>query len=244
MLQAGKHAYVDFDYEINNAISGTVFDTQGNALNRICLDLIPAQGKKSQYFYKADCTEEGGAFAMDDIPPGSYILVINDDGKISSSEPFPTFYYPNVLEREKAAVITIGEGETIAGLNVHAPSMAETITVSGVFLYADGEPVIDERVEFEPEKAAAGVDGEAQARTDVQGRFSIKILKGLKGQLYGTMYTNVGEFENCPKIEKAIKQTGHDSADLRTAPLQVIAESSQFDVEVKYPFPGCKKAKH
>jgi len=66
----------------------------------------------------------------------------------------------------------------------------------------------------------------------------------LKGRLYGAMYAYIGEFENCPKLEKAIKQTGNDNADLKTPALQVIAESDQYDIELKYPFPGCKKAKY
>jgi hypothetical protein len=205
--------------------------------------LIPAHGKKARYFYKGDCTDKDGAFALDDIPLGSYVVVINEDGKISSDEPFPTFYYPNALEREKAAVITIGEGETISGLSVHAPSMAETITVTGVFLYADGKPVVAESVEFEAEQAAANVEAEVREMTDAQGRFSMKILKGLKGHLNGTMYTYVGEFENCPEIEKAIKQGGKDNADLKTPSLQIIAESDLYDVELKYSFPSCKKRK-
>ena len=244
LLQAGRHAYVDVDYAVNSAIRGTVFDTQGNPLNGVCVDLIPALGKKSQYFHKSDCSEKEGVFALDDIPPGSYILVINDDGKISSDEPFPKFYYPNALQREKAAIISIGEGETIGDLSVHAPSMAETIVVNGVFLYGDGKPVVNERVEFEPESASTNIDGEAQAKTDAQGRFSIKILKGLKGQLYGAMYTYVGEFENCPQLDKAVKQMGSDVPELKTPALRVISESNQYDVELKYSFPGCKKAKH
>jgi hypothetical protein len=180
---------------------------------------------------------------MDNIPVGSYLLVINDGGRISSSQPFPRFYYPGVLEREKAAVITIGEGETIADLNVRAPSMEETITVAGVFLFADGKPVAGERVAFEPEKTVAKVDGGAQAMTDAQGRFSIKILKGLKGQLYGAMYSYLGKFENCPNLDKAIKETGRLVAELKTPLLQVVAESNQYDVELRYSFPGCKKAR-
>lgn len=78
---------------------------------------------------------------------------------------------------------------------------------------------------------------------ETPGRFSIKILKGLKGQLYGAMYTYLGEFENCPKLEKAIKKTGNDNAELKTPPLQVIADSNRYDVELKFPFPGCKKAR-
>ena len=243
LLQAGRHAYVDFRYEVSNAIRGRVLDPQGNALNGVCLNLIPAQGARARYFYEGDCTEKEGKFALDDVPPGSYVLIINQDGKISSDEPFPTFYYPNALEGEKAAIITIGEGETIADLIVHAPAMRETISVTGVFLYADGKPVIGGFVEFQPELVVAGIDGNARATIDSQGRFSIKILKGIKGELHGTMYAYVGKFEDCPTIDRAIKQTGSDSGEVKTTPFQLIGDSNQYDVELKYSFKSCKKAK-
>src|SRR6185295_2423020 len=72
LLAAGQHRYLDVGYKINNVIRGTVFDNQGNPLNRVCLDIIPAQGKKSQYSYKMDCTEPDGSFSIDDVPPGNY----------------------------------------------------------------------------------------------------------------------------------------------------------------------------
>jgi hypothetical protein len=57
------------------------------------------------------------------------------------------------------------------------------------------------------------------------------------------MYTYIGEFENCPKLDKAIKETGSDNAELKTPVLQVTADSNQYDVVFKYSFPGCTKAK-
>jgi hypothetical protein len=138
----------------------------------------------------------------------------------------------------------------LEGINIHAPKTEETIVLEGVFLYSDGKPVVNETVRFEPEKTKEGVEGEASVQTDSSGRFSIKILKGLKGELYGEMYTYIGEFEKCPKLESIIKKTKSDdpnvivsSTEIKTPTLKLQAENDLYDVELRFPFPGCKKAK-
>ena len=241
LLAAGQHRYLDVGYKINNVIRGTVFDNQGNPLNRVCLDIIPAQGKKSQYSYKMDCTEPDGSFSIDDIPPGNYVLAINEDGKITSDEPFPTFYYPSTLERAKATVITMGEGGTIATLNVQAPSMVETITVSGTLLYADGKPGVRELVSFEVANTGSEDEDGPRVLTDAEGHFSVKILKGQKGQLFGTRDIYIGVVKHCPKLVQALKESGRDTMEMKTLPLNLTAETNQYDVELKFPFPSCKK---
>jgi tRNA G46 methylase TrmB len=42
------------------------------------------------------------------------------------------------------------------------------------------------------------------------------------------MYTYVGDFENCPKLDTLLKKLGPNVLD---------------GVELKFPFPWCKKAK-
>jgi hypothetical protein len=245
VLEDKKHAGLDIRFEIDNAIRGHIYDTSGRAMNGVCLNLVPADGTKGRYL--ADCTEEEGAFEVDKIPPGSYVIVVNNDGKVTSSEPFGAFYYPNVKKREEATVFQIGLGEVVENLQIFAPVTAETITVKGVFLYSDGKPVAGEWVSFKSVKTpkAAGDEEEedARAETDAKGRFSIKILKGAKGWLSGAMYTYIGEFENCPKLEAAIKKTGRDMTELKTSAVEIQAAENLYDVELKYPFPGCKKAK-
>ena len=39
-------------------------------------------------------------------------------------------------------------------------------------------------------------------------RFSIKILQGTNGSLFGWMYSYIGKFENCPKLDRLVKQAG------------------------------------
>jgi hypothetical protein len=241
LLEAKKHTGLDIVFEIDNAVRGRIFDAEGRPMNGVCLDLIPADGSKGKYL--ADCTETGGMFEIDEIPPGRYVLVVNDDGEVSSNEPFGTFYYPNVLKREEATVFEIGLGNFIEDLQIYAPIAAEIVVVEGVLLFSDGKPVMDERVEFVAEKTGESEKADARAKTDARGRFSIKILKGSKGRLAGTMYTYVGKYENCPQLDKIIKQTGNSFLELKTPAFEITAETSLYGVELKYPFPGCKKAK-
>lgn len=241
ILEEKKHASLNIRFEIDNAIRGKIHDPAGKPLKDVCIRAVLAQNSKNEYH--ADCTDEGGAFAITELPPGSYILAINAEGKISSSEPFKTFYYPNVFAREKATVINIGAGDYLADFNIYAPRMEETVTIEGRFLYSDGKPVVGESVQFAAAKTKDDIEGDARARTDAQGRFSIKILKGLKGELFGEMYTYIGEFENCPKLEQEIKKTGSTNAEIKTPVVEIQAESDLQNVDLKYPFPGCKKAK-
>lgn len=243
-LEAKKHAALDIHFEIDNALRGKVYDPEGKLMRGVCLRLIAAQAEPPRAFYKADCTEEAGTFEIKEIPAGSYYLVANEEGKISSSEPFKTLYYPNVFERERATVINIGAGETLEGFDVRAPKLEATVVaVEGVFLYSDGKPVVGESVKFTAGKTKDNVEGDARATTDANGRFSLRILKGLEGELSGDMYTYVGEFENCPKLEAIIKKSDNTMATVKTDAVKIQAESDLKDVELRFPFPGCKKAK-
>jgi hypothetical protein len=78
--------------------------------------------------------------------------------------------------------------------------------------------------------------------TECAGRFSIKIVQGANGVLYGWMYSYVGEFENCPKLDRLIKKSGADDPKIRTQALPLRAATNVYGVELKFPFPYCKKA--
>jgi hypothetical protein len=209
----------------------------------VCMDLIPLTDKVSKYFRVFDCTEEDGSYALKDMPPGKYLIVVNKDNKISSTEPFPTLYYPNAFEKEKATIIDMGEGDVRENYDIHVPAQSETITAEGVFLYSDGKPVIEEFVEFIADAKRPEIDGNSRSRTDSQGHFSIKILKGLQGKLYGKMFTYIGQFENCPELDKIISSTGKTMSEVTTEGQQTTTDVDLNGIELRYGFPGCKKAK-
>ena len=248
ILEANKHAGLDIMFEIDNVVRGHIYDPLGQPMNGVCLDLVPADGTKGAYL--ADCTETDGAFQIDEIPPGGYVIVVNDDGKMTSTEPFGTFYYPNAAKREEATVFNIGLGDTIENLEIYPHIELNTITVEGVLLYADGKPVADESVSFKSaRKQPAEKDedkddrNDASATTDLKGRFSIKIVQGASGLLFGGMYSYVGEFENCPKLDRLVKQAGGGVPEIKTPPVEIRATTNFYGVELKFPFPSCKKAK-
>ena len=243
-VEAENHTEEDFNFTINNQISGKFFDSNGKPLKGVCLDLLPARGEKQKYFRQYDCTKADGTFKFDEIPAGTYIIVVNDDGEITADEPFKTFYYPNVASREDAAAITIGAGDFHDDIFISAQQAVETITVSGVLLFEDGKPAAEESVRFFAESNTKETDRRADAstRTDAKGRFALNILKGQTGIFRGSMYTYSGEYEKCPKLEKLIRAKGRSLQDIETPPLKIEAVSNLSGVELMFPFPSCTKA--
>ncbi len=245
ILEAHKHASLDFVFEIDNVVRGHIYDPTGQPMIDVCLHLIPADGTKGAYL--GDCSESDGSFQVTRIPPGAYVIVLNDDGEMTSTEPFGTFYYPKVRKREEATVFNIDVGDIVENLEIYPPIELKTITVEGVLLYSDGKPVADEWVEFKAVRKKPVADDEdregpndARAKTDLKGRFSIKIVQGTNGSLFGEMYSFVGNYENCPKHDRLIKQSG--TGTINTPPLEIRATTNQYEVELKFPFPSCKKS--
>lgn len=241
MLEPGKHAGVDIVFEIDNVIRGKVIGQDGNPMLRVCVHLVAAE-QQQEGLGSFDCTDEKGRFEITSVPSGEYVLVANQDGKLSSREPFRRLYYPNVWERERAAVISIGPGGTINDLNFVVPHLEETITVEGWLRYSDGKPVAEERISFKAEKNEK-IDGDVNESTDAAGRFSMKILKGLKGELSAEDYVYIGKFQDCPKLDSLIKNTGRDNTTIKTNVIHIQADQNLFNLELTFPFPGCNKKK-
>jgi hypothetical protein len=157
------------------------------AFDAVCLALISTSRVEDRSLSaEFSCSDKEGAFSINSVPVGTYLLAVNRTGIISSDEPFRTFYYPGVAERTSAKPVTIGAGE---------------------------------------------------------GRFAIRILKGSTGSLYGSMFSYIGEFLDCPELEKAIRRSGEQFAELKTSPITVRAEEDLNNIEFQFPFPGCTKAK-
>lgn len=237
-LEGAGDVSLDIRYEIDNAIRGGIYDPNGNPMRDVCIEAMEAGGENRSW--GMDCTKGEGKFVLPRLPRGSYFLVVNKKGKISGSVPFKTLYYPNVFDRKKAVAIAVREGEFIDDVNIYVPKTEEVITIEGVFLYSDGKPVDDGFVRFEADEADDKIDSENHVETDASGRFSIKVLKGLKGKLHGEMYSYVGEYENCPQLDSLIKR---DGKTVKTSAIAIQAEDNLSGLELRYSFPSCKKVR-
>ncbi len=239
MLEPKKHAGVDIAFTIDNTVRGNVLGPNGKPMHHVCVDLWRLEQEKG--FGPSNCTDEKGQFEITSIPQGQYVLVVNKDGKLSSREPFRTLYYPNVAERERAAVISIGPGETINDINIVVPKLEETITAEGVVRYSDGIPVTEEWVKFKVNDEKDN-SGDVTQQTDSAGRFSLKILKGFSGELSAQEFIFEGYYKNCPKVDELIAKGG-PRIHVPTNIIKIDAEQNLYDLELVLPFPRCKRWK-
>jgi len=245
VLREKSCANVDFIYSADSAdtfVSGKVFGADGRALPNVCLSLLPkgSAAARSRLF---DCTDEQGRYAVREVPRGEYVMVVNFDGKISSDAPFPKAYYPGVFDKERAAVLSIANGDRLEDVDIHIPSQETRNVIQGVLLYSDGRPVADEFVEFKAGSAPEGYSGEVHTKTDAQGRFSLNVLQGLKGRIYGFMYAYSGKYLNCPQLEKLIEAKGGRVPAIESIPIALEVTADLQGVNLIFPFPYCVKAK-
>jgi hypothetical protein len=231
---------VHFIYSADTSVSGTLFGADGRPMPNVCLNLMP-KDKPAASNWIFDCTDELGHYKMDEIPPGEYLIVVNDDNEISSDEPFQTAYYPGVFEKEKAAILTITSGDHLEDHDIHIPAQEARRVIMGVLLYSGGQPAAGEFVEFRADSVKEGVEGEVHTKTDAQGRFTLNVLQGLRGKLRGFLITYAGEHINCPQLDKLLKE--QDDHNVGTPPVTLEINRDLQDVKLVFPFPLCAKAK-
>lgn len=233
-LEAKKHVTLDVKFAPSNVVEGRVVGPNGNPMKGVCVDLLKPGEVDGD---RSDCTGENGEFRIESVPEGSYVVAINADGKLSPEEPFPTIFYPSVSHREKATLITISNGETVKGINFVVSQVAETIELSGVLLFSDGKPVVDEYVTFQPPRE----DESESVSTESEGRFTIRVIKGVKGEIYATIHASLGDYDKCPKIDALIKASGEERPGLKSSTLKVHAQHDVDTLVVQFPFPRCKR---
>lgn len=110
-------------------------------------------------------------------------------------------------------------------------------------LFADGKPAAGAVVFFKADETIDDVDGDSRGITDEDGRFSIRILKGVSGSLYSEMSIDQEEAADCAAVEKLIRASGKSNVALRTNTLAIRAGDNETGLELRYAFPGCVKRK-
>ena len=231
-------AGIDFYFSENTVIQGRVLSPDGQPMNRVCVRLLLKE-KPAETPFLLDCTEHDGRFKIDEIALGEYYLVANDDGVISSDEPFPLTYYPGVFEKEKATVLNIASGDKLEDFDIHIPSKRPTRTIEGTLLFSDGRPVDGESVEFNSEEKPGQNQDRVLAKTDAEGRFKLTVLEGSKGTLHGYFYSFSRDSANCPQIDKLVKAY----KDIETTRVKVELNRDHQNIELTFPFPYCAKGK-
>ena len=122
--------------------------------------------------------------------------------------------------------------------------MREVVDIEGFFLSADRKPVTRARIFFKAEKTDELTDGDAFAITDANGKFSLRILKGLKGKLFGEVWLDENEFTECPQIVALLKMKREGGwAEQTTDAVEIQIQGNVDNMELRLPFASCKDGK-
>ncbi|MBO0800882.1 MAG: hypothetical protein J2P31_18855, partial [Blastocatellia bacterium] len=230
-------AELNFSYSLDaeTSIAGKVRGSNGQPLPNMLLGLQP-KGKRVQQSWQFVSSNSQGDYLLQNIAPGEYRIFVNGNGDISSYAPFLRAYYPGVFKEEDGAVVKVARGDRLENYDIDIPPQATTHTIQGKLLDADGRPVGNGYVQFKADKVEEGIASEVLTKTDAQGRFSLNILQGLYGRLYGFIDPAQGEYANCQSSLKSVS----DHALLETAPLQLEITADLQDVELHLTTVPCK----
>jgi hypothetical protein len=236
----------DFVVSSDNTISGRVLDPAGAPIANICVDLVPSIVTPGHPFKIDDCTKQDGRYELKQVPPGDYVIVLNRGKKPTASEPYQHWFYPGVLARNKAAVVTVSQGAKLDGYDIRIPRKIPTVVLQGVMSYSDGKPVAREKVSFkaDADNPNPNFDRDAITLTDDQGRFSLPIIQGSTGTLAGATFLSESSFPDCPEIKKLLDAKHQESVEAQTEPVRIDQTTAGMDIKnikLVFGFAACEK---
>ena len=85
--------------------------------------------------------------------------------------------------------------------------------------------------------------GDASEKTDSAGRFTLKVLKGLTGELAGEEWLLTGLYRNCPRVDEILAKSGGNNLTVQSNVVKLNTDQDVFEMELTLPFPRCEKAK-
>lgn len=241
LLLPGGSAGYDFDYDSSNTVEGRVLGPDGKPLESADITFIREDGTEPDQ--RIEQTDALGRYAIPRLAPGKYFIAVNQHGFIKADNPFPPVYYPGVRDLKYATIITLRGGERVTGIDIMIPEMHPTVWVSGQVVYADGSPVDEADVKFVAVDEPEQVDGDSEMRTSKDGRFRIKVLKGLRGTISAEKRLWGNDFANCVgKIftGRVISESGV-STEVGTELLPITPDADIPGLVLRFPFNNCGK---
>lgn len=240
-IAPARHVSLDLIFDIDTAIKGRVLSPTGKPMKDVCVMAVSTELASGDHRGVSDCTDDKGEFVLEEMSPGDYYVVANYDGQMDASEPFGVVFYPGVTDRAKAAIVAVKPGRYSADLVIKVPETLDLVVFKGRLLYSDGNPVADEWIKFVPDDTE--LYESMNVKTNGSGWFELRVPKGGKGNVSGSMHTYLGEFENCPILERLIKESGSSLLNAKSSVVKIDTSLPVSLVEISFPFPSCPKGK-
>ena len=140
---------IDITLAATGAISGRVFDENGDPLEAVNVRLMQLQfGANRRQLLPvvgvgARVTNDQGAYRLYGVPPGQYIVLANvaDRSRVQAATIAPSgyapTYYPATPKPSEAQLVTVGLSQDVAEIDLALARVA-TASVSGVVVDSQG----------------------------------------------------------------------------------------------------------
>jgi len=185
-------AQISFWVESDTRVRGKLFDAQGQPATDVLMELVPADGQDNG-FPTLITTDKEGRYEMKLVRPGRYLFGVRIFGSAGSTYmPFPRTYYPGVREADRAAVITVVEGQRIDLNDLILPTRLVERVLNGIVVDTEGRPVSGATVWLK-ENEYQDRDMPYRKDTDSDGRFSFKVFEGINYDLKAYLDTDNAE---------------------------------------------------
>ena len=185
-------AQISFWVESDTRVRGKVFDAQGQPATDVLMELVPAEGQDNGFAIFVT-TDKEGRYEMKLVRPGRYLFGVRIFGSAGSTYmPFPRTYYPGVREADRAAIITVVEGQRIDLNDLILPPRLVEQVLNGIVVDTDGRPVSEATVWLK-ENEYQDRDMPYRQQTDSDGRFSFRVFEGINYDLKAYLDSDKGE---------------------------------------------------
>jgi protocatechuate 3,4-dioxygenase beta subunit len=234
-LEANGGVSVGFVLKADTRLTGRVLGPRGNPITGICIDLDPVEGRGENGARFFDCSKSGGGFAMEMMPPGQYRLAAHDEVKLDDHKSKSTLYYPDVRDRDRAAIVSIEAGKYVEHLDIRVPSDEKRNRITGRMQFEDGAPVPGAAVTFN--SAQHGYTETTQ--TDAEGSFGFLVVAGMEGELQGVMAVMTPILKSCPELKVGPRVRGM-LRFMDANPIPLSGDSNHENLKLTLPSPSCK----
>ena len=168
---------VDFPAVYDSSVSGRVTNL-GKPVAYARVAIVRADEKVSDINTPARfaMADKDGRFLLEGIPPGNYVLGVNITAAPTEASPYRPIWSPGATTRPEAAIIEVGLGQKLTGLDLKIPRRLAERTIEGTVIWPDGRPAAKVHVHLASSalmRSGRGTGGVNSVPTDKRGRFKI-----------------------------------------------------------------------